>query len=312
MNDREILDAFVKLHHDVCDRLAGRHHAGRYVDDPPDLHEFISRFGGYAAVTAEGWAEWDRLNAEWQQARRGGLRLKAKANKRRWSPQIPRGGGRHRLVILTGGRTNGELEMLGQRKSSGNFLPVMKYDARAGVIYTQDRVFRDREWQTEQRNVTEDMQAIFDLANVQVGWMLFPKGGPPQMVLKRPGEDIGERPSKDHKEGLRLIVNIIDDPAGPRELLSTSLALWRGIDELHDAYLAGLRANPDKLPVVVLADINEVKSQDNINYEPVFKIIKWVPRPADLPVNGIAPAEPKPKQSKPADKRGDMDSEIPF
>jgi len=42
--------------------------------DQPDLHEFISRFGSYAAVSAEGWAEWDRLNAEWRQNRRDQLR----------------------------------------------------------------------------------------------------------------------------------------------------------------------------------------------------------------------------------------------
>jgi hypothetical protein len=228
---------------------------------------------------------------------------------RRRPSETPRGGRRRHLVAITGGRMTGETEMLGQRKSSGNFLPVMKYDARAGVIYTQDRVFRDREWQTEQHNVTEDMQAIFDLGNIQVGWMLFPKGAPPELKLKPVGGDIGERPSKDHKEGLRLLVKIIDDPAGPRELLSTSLALWRGIDELHDKYFAGLKANPDKLPVVILADVNEVKSQDNINYEPVFEIIKWVDRPIDLPVNGIAVATPA--KPKPADKRGDLDDEIP-
>jgi hypothetical protein len=90
MNDRKILDAFVKLHHDVCDRLtgqhhAGRHHAGRDVDGPPNLHEFISRFGGYAAVTAEGWTEWDRLIAEWQQARRDRLRSRDRALPRKVS-----------------------------------------------------------------------------------------------------------------------------------------------------------------------------------------------------------------------------------
>jgi hypothetical protein len=35
-------------------------------DGPPDLHEFIRRFGGYAKVTPEGWAEWDLLNAQYQ------------------------------------------------------------------------------------------------------------------------------------------------------------------------------------------------------------------------------------------------------
>jgi hypothetical protein len=203
---------------------------------------------------------------------------------------------------------------LGKRKtgSGGNFLPVIKFDARAGVIYTQDRVFHDGEWQSEQHDVTESMEAVFDLANIQTGWMKFPKGAAPEMVLKPMGEDIGERPSKDHKEGLRLIVKIPDDDVGPREMLSTSLALWHGIDELHDAYLAELEANPGKLPLVALADVNQVDNPSGTSYEPVFKIIDWVPRPADLPVGGIAVAAATPAKSQKQRVRDDMSDKIPF
>jgi hypothetical protein len=158
------------------------------------------------------------------------------------------------------------------------------------------------------------MQAIFDLANIQVGWMNFPKGAAPEMALKPVGEDIGSRPSEDHREGLRLIVKIIDDPAGPREMLSTSLALWRGINELHNEYLAGVDANVGKLRVVILADTREVRSQDNVNFEPIFEVINWVPQPADLPVDGIAVAAPA-KSAKPQKRgnaRDDMDDTIPF
>jgi len=108
----------------------------------------------------------------------------------------------------------------------------------AAAAYTQDRVHRDGEWQTEQHDVTEGFEAIFDLANAEVGWIKFPKGAAPEMALKPVEEDIGERPSGDHKEGLRLIVKIPGDDAGPRELISTAYAVWHGIDELHDQYLA--------------------------------------------------------------------------
>jgi hypothetical protein len=49
----------------------------------PDLHEFIRRFDGYAAVTVEGWAEWDRLSAEWRQNRRDQLHRELEISKRR-------------------------------------------------------------------------------------------------------------------------------------------------------------------------------------------------------------------------------------
>jgi hypothetical protein len=205
---------------------------------------------------------------------------------------------------------------LGKRKSSSDFLPILKYDARAGVIYTQDKVFRNGSWEVEQHDVTDGFQAIFDLANAQVGWMKFPKGAAPEMILKPVGEDIGERPSADHKEGLRLIVKILDDDAGPREVLSTALAFWNGIDELHEQYLTGLKSNPGKLPVVVLADVIEVSNPSGISYEPKFEISEWLPRPPDLPVGGIAAQTGGKAPGKPAatprSTRGDMDQEIPF
>jgi hypothetical protein len=183
---------------------------------------------------------------------------------------------------------------LGQRKSSGSFLPTLKYDARCGVIYTQDRVHRDGEWQTEQHDVTEGFEAIFDLANAEVGWIKFPKGAAPEMALKPVGEDIGERPSVDHKEGLRLIVKIPGDDAGPRELISTAYAVWHGIDELHDQYLATEESTKGLLAVVVLSDVKVVESANGTSHEPIFSIVDWVPRPSDLPegyCSGNAEAE---------------------
>jgi hypothetical protein len=36
----------------------------------PDLQELIASHGGYDKITPEAWAEWDRLNAEWQERQR--------------------------------------------------------------------------------------------------------------------------------------------------------------------------------------------------------------------------------------------------
>jgi hypothetical protein len=123
---------------------------------------------------------------------------------------------------------------------------------------------------------------------------------------------VRKHPSGDHKEGLRLIVKIPGDDAGPRELISTAYAVWHGIDELHDQYLATEESTKGLLPVVVLSDVKVVESANGTSHEPIFSIVDWVPRPSDLPEKGIAPATPKPKKPKPADKRGDLDDVIPF
>jgi hypothetical protein len=36
----------------------------------PDLQELIADHGGYDKIPPEAWAEWDRLNAEWQERQR--------------------------------------------------------------------------------------------------------------------------------------------------------------------------------------------------------------------------------------------------
>jgi hypothetical protein len=36
---------------------------------PPDLQALVAKHGGYHKITSEAWAEWDRLNEDWKQAR---------------------------------------------------------------------------------------------------------------------------------------------------------------------------------------------------------------------------------------------------
>ena len=127
---------------------------------------------------------------------------------------------------------------LGLRRSVGNILPRLKYDARIGAFYTEDRV-RDTDdvWRTEQGNIDRaDFRAIFDMKNVEVGWLDFHRGAPPDAKLVPVGGEWGEAPSPKHKLGVRLIVKLDDTIDGSvRELMSTSVGLWAGVDFLHDA-----------------------------------------------------------------------------
>jgi hypothetical protein len=38
-----------------------------HVITPPDLQELVERFGSYAAITPEAWAEWDAAIAEFHE-----------------------------------------------------------------------------------------------------------------------------------------------------------------------------------------------------------------------------------------------------
>jgi hypothetical protein len=174
---------------------------------------------------------------------------------------------------------------LSKRKTGGSdYLPSMKYDARVGTVNLHDRVQENGKWQTTQRDVTNDCRAIFDLENLEQGWMRFSQGAAPDLVMVRAGEDYGDAPSPDHREGIRLIVKMDGMLGGDvREFLSTSQAVWDSISKLHDEYLKGAVERFGELPVVDLVEVRK----SGMAYTPVFKIMSWVPRPAELPSGGI-------------------------
>ncbi|HEX9322908.1 MAG TPA: hypothetical protein VF913_12415 [Xanthobacteraceae bacterium] len=40
----------------------------------PNLQDLVAKHGGHDKVTSEAWAEWDRINKDYQQHRRDALR----------------------------------------------------------------------------------------------------------------------------------------------------------------------------------------------------------------------------------------------
>jgi hypothetical protein len=180
---------------------------------------------------------------------------------------------------------------LGKRRG-GNFLPVIKFDARVGTFYLQDRVFVDGSWQNEQRDITSEFQAAFDLENLQRGWIRFPRGAPPEVTLMPAGEDPGDPPSDEHKEGIRLVLKMAKGLGGDvRELMSTAIGLWSAVDALHDRYLAAAFEHPGELPVVTLDDVRGKKTAAGTTFVPIFKIVDWIPRPPDLAEAGATKAQ---------------------
>jgi hypothetical protein len=97
------------------------------------------------------------------------------------------------------------------------------------------------------------------------------------------GEDPGDPPSDDHKEGVRIILKMADTLGGDvRELMSTARGLWNAVDTLHDRYLAAVVGHSGELPVVTLDKVREVKTGAGTTFVPVFNIADWVPRPPEL------------------------------
>jgi hypothetical protein len=177
---------------------------------------------------------------------------------------------------------------LGLKISSGSkdFLPIIKYDARAGRVFRVDKT----DGISTPIDITKKFTAVFDFENVEVGYINFATGSAPDFVMVPLGDVLPACPSENHKQGMRMTVKLGRDCGGDcRELAGTSGAFLASMEKLHDDYLAGVAQNPGKLPVVSLADTVAIESgsgaRKSTNYRPVFEITGWVPRPKDLGAN---------------------------
>jgi len=191
-----------------------------------------------------------------------------------------------------------------ETSGGGDFSPIVKYDARAGRMFRVDRTQDSGgAWQTDNVEITNGFQAVFDLENIEVGWALFAAGSPPSFALAKLGQPMPARPTSEHKNAFRVMLKLGKAVGGDvREMAAQSKAVIGAMDKLHDAYSAGLKDNAGKLPVVAMTGsvpiVSTGQGKSSTNYQPVFEIVKWVDRPAELsggvaPV-GAAPVAPAP------------------
>jgi len=197
---------------------------------------------------------------------------------------------------------------LGKRMGgSGDITPLVKFDARAGVAYRCDRARApDGEWYTDQKNITDNFLAIFDMENAEIGWAAFSSNGPPNFVMFPVGSDIGEPPSDKHKQGFRLRMKLAKaSGGGVREFASTATATWQAIDQLHTEFEKERSKHPGQLPLVKLNGVKPSKTLMGTSYVPIFEITGWAALPPELTKAAPPPTEPA------GDPESD-DTEIPF
>jgi hypothetical protein len=172
-----------------------------------------------------------------------------------------------------------------EASSGGDFLPIVKYDSRAGRMFRRDRVDVGGQFTNEDIDITNGFKAIVDLENVEVGWCNFNTGGAPDFSLVPMGTALPGRPSPNHKNGVRIMLKLSKECGGEkpiRELASVAKAFLSGVEELYIAYSAAKGDNPGKLPVVALKTTTPIKSgsgeKTSTNYRPKFEIVSWAAR----------------------------------
>jgi hypothetical protein len=181
---------------------------------------------------------------------------------------------------------------------AGHRVPIIKYDSRAGRIFRVDRSDASGRWETNPVEITPVFQAIFDFENIELGWLHFPTGGAPDIRTVRIGQALPDRPTDKHRSGYRLMLKLGKASGGDvREMAANAAVAINGMDLLHDQYMAERDAHPGELPIVRLGSIISVTTQgkangqavSSTNFQPVWQIVGWAARPADLRPDYLPP-----------------------
>lgn len=176
----------------------------------------------------------------------------------------------------------------GDGVGNGDIIPFVKYDARAGRFFRNDRSEQNGAYSNNAVDITSSFKAVMDLENLEVGYLLFAAGAAPQFLLVKLGAPMPHKPADAKwKQGVRVMMKLHASCGGDvRETSSNAAAFLKGFDDLHSLYEAGKAANPGKLPIVVLKTTMPITSgsgeKKSTNYQPVFEISGWAPRPTDL------------------------------
>jgi len=166
-------------------------------------------------------------------------------------------------------------------KSSGDILPILKFDAKAGDFIRQDRFQSESgAWEKTEEEVKLPLEFAVDFEKMEVGWLSFATGHP-DFAMTRVGGEMPARPTPEHKQAFRI--RLTNDDLGLRELSGSSKTLLRAMDKLHDEYVSQSKANPGKYALVVVDDLETVKvntPQGELRFKsPLWKIGGWVDAP---------------------------------
>ena len=150
---------------------------------------------------------------------------------------------------------------------------------------------------------------VFDIENIQTGWMLIATG----IFEFAPDDSLGRKgaqPSPEHKRGFK--VTFYNKSMGVAEWSANGAGSNMGLEALYKQAESQAAANAGKLPVVEYKGSRPEKVGKGSTRVPEFNVTGWVARPAALqegaaqepefstPAPSAKPAPSKPAPSKPA------------
>ena len=203
--------------------------------------------------------------------------------------------------------------------SNTDFLPIIKYDARAGKMFRIDKILVGDEWRKQPPvEVTTGLRFVADLRNYEEGYIGFP-ANMPDFRLVRDGEPFPPKPldldaegKPVYKEGFRILILLAD--GGMRHFSHTAKCVIQAFNDLYDTYKETPEfADANVCPVVALSSTVTISSGRSTNYAPVFGIEKYVPRPTEFTehMDSLTAAPAETATTSP-DPMGEEEGELPF
>jgi hypothetical protein len=176
---------------------------------------------------------------------------------------------------------------LGFTKNTNNgeeFLPSFRFNAVSGdSVIAGSKKNAAGEFEKYETEVKFPVKLIFDMENIEVGWMHFAATGP-SFAMGKLGQPLPERPTPDHKQGFR--VKLFNKTLGLSMFSNSSRTIAEVMDILHDAYVTGAAKNVGKVPVVEIKGTKKIAvktKEGSKNYkQPDWSIVSWVVRPDEL------------------------------
>lgn len=163
--------------------------------------------------------------------------------------------------------------------NDGEFVPYLKYNAKAGRFYAK------AEGVTGEIEIINPMLA-FDMSRIKTGWLFYSEGSGPEKVWDASPDIAAPRPAgpKKFKRGFEVMVigngkiPGTQERLGLREFSSTATNVITSMLRMFADYEAGLAENRGKVPVYACTGVVPITGSYGVNYEPTFQLRQWVER----------------------------------
>jgi hypothetical protein len=163
--------------------------------------------------------------------------------------------------------------------SDGEFIPFIKYNAKAGRFYVRP------DGGTEDVEIVNPVLA-FDMANIKTGWIYFAEGSGPEKIWDPSLDHMAPKPPgpKKFMRGFEVqtfsnaLIPGTKQKIGLREFSSTAKNVNEAIIEMFNEFEVGASSNKGKVPVFHCTGVTPVPGTYGTNYKPRFELRQWVER----------------------------------